>query len=99
MWNFAVSQGLGRVQYELRDLPRSLDPTDRNLPGFARLVRGSPPRALKTRRHTLCLTLTGKGCWASGVIGVLMATLRVVAHTLVAHFCKRVRDCQLETTS
>jgi hypothetical protein len=45
---------------------------------------------IATRRHTHCLTLTGKGCWASGVIiGVMMATLRVVAATLIAHFCKK----------
>jgi hypothetical protein len=77
--------------------PRSLDPTDQNLP---RLPGEEPPHELSTRRHTHCLTLTGKGYWASGVIiGVLVATLRVGAHTLVAQFCKRVRDCQLETTN
>ena len=52
---------------------------------------------IHTRRHIHCLTLTGKGCWASEVIiGITMTTLRVVAATLAAHFC---RGCQLETTN
>jgi hypothetical protein len=80
--------------------PRSLNPADRNLPGLPGLRGKVPTSSQLAGTHTHCLTLTGKGYWASGVIiGVLVATLRVGGHTLVVHFCKRVRDCQLETTN